>query len=238
MTRDRPETGASAAILVVEDEPKLVRLMRAVLESAGHRVSAVPDGARALEQVALDPPDLVLLDLLLPGELDGFAVCRRIREFSMVPVIMVTARAREEEKLRGFEAGADDYVTKPFSARELLARVSAVLRRTRVQADSPPVVSLGELRIDLAAQRVTRDGEAVHLTPTEYRLLLALARRPGHVITHADLLAEVWGVEYRDEVDYLRTYIRYLRQKLEPDPSNPRYLLTQPGVGYLLATEG
>ncbi len=227
-----------AKVLVVEDEARLVRLIRAVLETQGYRVTVAPTGERALEHVALETPDLVLLDLRLPGGMDGFEICRRIREFSMVPVVMLTASAREEEKLEGFDAGADDYITKPFSARELLARVQAVLRRTQVKQDSPAVIEVGELTINLASQRVSVAGEPVHLTPTEYRLLLALARQPDRVMTHTALLTEVWGIEYRDEVDYLRTYIRYLRQKLEPDPSNPRYLITRPGVGYSLSTEG
>ncbi len=225
-----------AKILVVEDEARLVRLIRAVLESQGYRVTVTPTGERALEQVALEMPDLVLLDLRLPGGMDGFEICRRIRAFSMVPVVMLTASAREEEKLAGFDAGADDYITKPFSARELLARVQAVLRRTQVKQDSPAVIEVGELTINLASQRVSVSSEPVHLTPTEYRLLLALARQPDRVMTHTALLTEVWGIEYRDEVDYLRTYIRYLRQKLEPDPKHPRYLITRPGVGYSLST--
>ena len=226
-----------AKILIVEDEARLVRLIRAVLETQGYKVTVAPTGERALSAVALEMPDLVLLDLRLPGGMDGFEICRRIREFSMVPVVMLTASAREEEKLEGFDAGADDYITKPFSARELLARVQAVLRRTQVKQDSPAVIEVGELSINLASQRVSVAGEPVHLTPTEYRLLLALARQPDRVMTHTALLTEVWGIEYRDEVDYLRTYIRYLRQKLEPDPANPRYLITRPGVGYSLSTE-
>ena len=224
-------------ILVVEDEARLVRLIRAVLESQGYGVTVAPTGERVLETLVLEQPDLVLLDLRLPGGMDGFEICRRIREFSMVPVIMLTASAREEEKLAGFTAGADDYITKPFSSRELLARVQAVLRRTQVRQDSPPVIEIGDLTINLASQRVTIADEPVHLTPTEYRLLLALARQPDRVMTHTALLTEVWGIEYRDEVDYLRTYIRYLRQKLEPDPRYPRYLITRPGVGYSLSTE-
>jgi two-component system KDP operon response regulator KdpE len=226
-----------AKILVVEDEARLVRLIRAVLETQGYKVTVAPTGERALDAVALEMPDLVLLDLRLPGGMDGFEICRRIREFSMVPVVMLTASAREEEKLAGFDAGADDYITKPFSARELLARVQAVLRRTQVKQDSPAVIEVGDLTINLASQRVSVAGDLVHLTPTEYRLLLALARQPDRVMTHTALLTEVWGIEYRDEVDYLRTYIRYLRQKLEPDPANPRYLITRPGVGYSLSTE-
>jgi two-component system KDP operon response regulator KdpE len=214
----------------------LTKLVADILEAGGYRVLVAHDGERALEQVALEAPDLILLDLLLPGPLDGYAVCERLRTFSMIPVIMVTARVREDEKLRGFEAGADDYVTKPFSAKELLARVQAVLRRSRTTAASPPVVEFGDITINLASQQVTSGGAPVHLTPTEYRLLMALARHPDHVMTHTELLVEVWGAEFRDEIDYLRTYVRYLRRTLEPDPANPRYLLTVPGIGYRLAT--
>ncbi|RIK41868.1 MAG: DNA-binding response regulator [Chloroflexi bacterium] len=233
----RAAAAPGARVLVVEDEPRLVQLLRAILEAAGYRVQVVSTGERALEHVALDMPDLILLDLQLPGQLDGFAVAERLRGFSMTPIIMVTAYGREEERLRGFAAGADDYITKPFSARELLARVQAVLRRTQVQADSPARVELGKLSINLATQQVSMGDEPLRLTPTEFRLLTTLARHPNQVLTHTELLTDVWGAEYRDEIDYLRTYIRYLRRKIEPDPANPRYLLTQPGVGYRLATE-
>ncbi|HAX23858.1 MAG TPA: response regulator transcription factor [Thermomicrobiales bacterium] len=228
---------AGTRILVVEDEPALVRLLRSILEAAHYQVRIAPDGKRALEQVALEAPDLILLDLLLPGQMDGYEVCRRIREFSMIPVIMVTARAHEDERLRGFEAGADDYVTKPFSARELLARVKALLRRSQVPASTLPRIRLGELEVDIAAHQVVGHTAPVHLTPTEMRLLVVLARHANRVVPHTSLLTEVWGPEYRDEVDYLRTYVRYLRQKLEPDPTNPRYLITTPGVGYRLVTD-
>lgn len=226
-----------AKILVVEDEPRLVRLMQVVLETARHQVLVATDGESAIAQTALEAPDLVLLDILLPGPLDGFAVCERIRQFSTTPIIMVTARAREEEKLRGFAVGADDYITKPFSAKELLARVHALLRRAQTPIDSAPSVRLGRLTVDLAALQVTGPGGPLHLTPTELRLILALARSPNRVLTHATLLSEVWGSEYRDETEYLRTYVRYLRQKLEPDPKQPRYLITVPGVGYRLDTD-
>jgi len=231
MTNTKPAT-----ILVVEDEPRLVRLIRAVLEKADYRVITVHDGEHAIEQVLLEHPDLVLLDLLLPGPLDGYAVAERLRQFSMVPIIMVTARTHEEERLRGFEAGADDYITKPFSARELLARVQAVLRRTRVPVEGAGRLTLGDVTLDLAAMEVTGPEGPVHLSPTELRLLVALARHPGHAMTHTDLLREVWGPQFSDQVDSLRTYIRYLRKKLEPDPANPRYIVTVPGVGYRLAT--
>ncbi|MDI3340042.1 MAG: response regulator transcription factor [Sphaerobacter sp.] len=228
---------SSATILVVEDEPRLLRLFDSILRTAHYRVLTATDGAQALEMVALESPNLILLDLLLPGDIDGFAVCRRVREFSDIPIIMVTARTQEADKLRGFELGADDYITKPFSAKELLARVQAVLRRSRDTPATPARFSIGHLVIDLAAHRVTRDGQEIHLTPTEFRLLLALARQRGRVIPHDQLLREVWGPEYHNEVEYLRTYVRYLRQKLEPDPAHPRYLLTEPGVGYLLAAD-
>lgn len=234
MNTDKPQLPRQ--VLVVEDEPRLVRLIRAILESAHYQVSVVSHGDLAIEHVALETPDLVLLDLLLPGALDGFETCRRIRGFSMIPIIMLTARAGEEDKLRGFEAGADDYIVKPFSARELLARVQAVLRRSTASAGSPVRVELGDLVIDLAAHHVTSNGEPIHLTPTEFRLLITLAKHPNQVMTHTDLLTEVWGADYRDEIDYLRTYIRYLRQKIEPDPAEPRYLVTTPGVGYRLAS--
>jgi two-component system, OmpR family, KDP operon response regulator KdpE len=233
-----PEPRAGAPILVVEDEPRLIRLLQTILESSGHRVVVATSGEKAVELAALESPQLVILDLLLPGSMDGYQVCQRIREFSMVPVIMLTARTTESEKLRGFAVGADDYVTKPFSAKELLARVQAVLRRSEVPASSPGKVQAGDVVIDLATYRVTVAGREVNLTPTEYRLLLTLARNPNRVIPHPVLLAEVWGVEYEHEVDYLRTYVRYLRKKLEADPTRPRYLRTRPGVGYYLATDG
>ena len=229
-------TQMMSRVLIVEDEPRLVRLIRAILESAHYQVTVVSNGDQAIEHVAVETPDLVLLDLLLPGALDGFEVCRRVRGFSMVPIIMLTARAGEEDRLRGFDAGADDYIVKPFSAKELLARVKAVLRRSSTTAETPARVELGTLVIDLASQQVTSDGEPVHLTPTDFRLLVTLARHPNHVMTHTALLTEVWGMDYRDEIDYLRTYVRYLRQKIEPDPTNPQYLVTTPGVGYRLAT--
>lgn len=232
-----PFHAGNAVILVVEDEQRLIHLIQTILGTQSYSVVVASDGERAVQMAALESPDLVLLDILLPGEMDGFTVCQRIREFSPVPIIMLTARAREHDKLRGFELGADDYITKPFSAKELLARVRAVLRRSQAAAAQPARLEFGDLVIDPAAQRVVVRGQDVALTPTEYRLLLALARHPGHVIPHGSLLTDVWGSEYRDEIDYLRTYIRYLRQKIEVDPAQPRYLLTRPGLGYLLSDE-
>ena len=223
-------------ILVVEDEPRVMRLVSEVLKAVGYRVLASNNGQGAIEQVALEQPDLVLLDILLPQGPDGYEVCRRIRTFSDVAVIMLTARAQESDMLRGFDAGADDYLTKPFSAKELVARVRAVLRRTRHAGETAlPTLRCGELEIDLARRAVKVRDEQVQLTRTEFALLSQLAATPNRVLVHQDLLAAVWGVEYRNDVDYLRAYVHYLRQKLEADPANPRYILTSQGVGYMLA---
>jgi two-component system KDP operon response regulator KdpE len=226
----------TARILVVDDEPKLVRLVREVLTATGYGVLSTGSGESAIELVALEQPDLVLLDIVLAGELDGYAVARRIREFSDTPIIMLTAKARESDLLRGFDAGADDYLTKPFSAKELLARVRAVLRRTQREPSAPveSEIICGPLRLDLARRRVTVNGQPVRLTPTEYALLHTLAVHRNQVLLHEQLLSQVWGPEYRDDIDYLRAYIRYLRQKLEADPAHPQLIVTEPGVGYLL----
>jgi two-component system KDP operon response regulator KdpE len=186
--------------------------------------------------VSLEQPDLVLLDILLPGAMDGYEICRRLREFSTVPVIMLTAKASDVDILTGFDAGADDYLTKPFNAKELLARVKAVLRRSqRPEEISTATFACGELTIDYARHAVTRGDETVSLTRTEYALLRELALNANRVLSHPDLLIAVWGPEYRDEVDYLRAYVRYLRRKIEVEPSNPRFILTLPGVGYMLS---
>jgi two-component system KDP operon response regulator KdpE len=225
----------SAKILVVEDEPRVVRLISEVLNAVGYHVIAAMSGQPAIEMVALEQPDLVLLDILLPHGLDGYEVCRRIREFSSVPVIMLTAKAQETDILRGFDVGADDYLTKPFSAKELLARVRAVLRRVqRPEEMVTATLTCGELEINFSRHTVKMRGERVSLTRTEYDLLRQLALNANRVMLHQDLLTEVWGAEYRDDIDYLRAYIRYLRRKLEADPSNPEYILTAQGVGYML----
>lgn len=226
----------SEKILIVDDEPRVLQLVRTVLEAVGYEVVAAMKGESAIQMVALEQPDLVLLDIRLPNDMNGYQVCERIRGFSTVGVIMLTAKARHEDVIRGFEAGADDYVTKPFNAKELVARVEAVLRRTRDPGDRvQPTTACGKLEIDLARKTVKVRGERVALTPTEYALLGQLARHPNCVMTHSQLLAKVWGPEYRDDVDYLRAYVRYLRRKLEDDPSNPEYILTAQGVGYMLA---
>ena len=223
-------------ILVVEDEPRVVLLVSQVLKAVGYEVVAAANGTSALDTFALEQPDMVLLDILLPHGPDGYEVCRRIREFSNVPVIMLTAKARESEMLRGFDVGADDYLTKPFSAKELVARVRAVLRRAeRAEESGAPTLRCGELEIQFARRAVRVRGQVVHLTRTEYALLRALALYPNRVQLHADLLTAVWGSAYRDDVDYLRAYVRHLRRKLEVDPAHPRHILTSQGVGYMLA---
>jgi two-component system KDP operon response regulator KdpE len=223
-------------ILVVDDEPRVVRLVSEVLKAVGYQVVSAATGEAAIEMFALEQPDLVLLDILLPRGPDGYEVCQQIREFSNTPVIMLTAKARESEMLRGFDVGADDYLTKPFSAKELVARVRAVLRRSeRSEETTSTRLRCEKLEIDFARRSVRVRGEMVHLTRTEYALLRELALNANRVVLHRDLLAAVWGPEYRNDVDYLRAYVRYLRRKLEVDPAHPRYILTSQGVGYMLA---
>lgn len=222
-------------ILIVEDEARVVRLVREVLKAVGYEVTATASGEAAIERVALEAPDLVLLDLMLPEGPDGYEVCRRLREFSEVPVIMLTARAQDTDVLRGFEVGADDYLTKPFNAKELVARVKAVLRRSEVSAydDMQSRVAAGDLRLDPVGSKVVRsDGSEIELTPIEFRLLHVLMRNAGRVLSHDYLLANAWGYEYEGYSNQIAVYIRRLRTKIEPKPSNPCYLHTVRGVGY------
>jgi two-component system, OmpR family, KDP operon response regulator KdpE len=223
-------------ILVVDDAPRVVRLVTEVMKAAGYEVVAAASGEACLAQVALEQPDLVLLDILLAAGMDGYEVCRRLREFSTVPVIMLTAKAQESDLLEGFEAGADDYLTKPFSAKELIARVKAVLKRSQHPEEKVSAsLVCGDIEVDFARHAVQVRNKEVGLTRTEYALLRELALNPNRVLLHQDLLRAVWGPEYRDDIDYLRAYIRYLRVKLETDPSDPQYIITSPGVGYMLA---
>lgn len=224
--------------MIVEDQPQVIRLVTEVLRAVGYDVIAAISGETAIEMTAMEQPALILLDIMFPQGPDGFEVCRHIRQFSDVPIIMLTAKAKENDKLRGFDAGADDYLTKPFSAKELVARVRAVLRRSH-QPDEIITASLkcGELVINFAHHSVKVSGKEVSLTRTEYSLLRQLALNPNRVMLHLDLLNAVWGQEYRDDIDYLRAYIRYLRMKLEKDPSNPKYIITSPGIGYMLACQ-
>jgi two-component system, OmpR family, KDP operon response regulator KdpE len=220
------------SILVVDDEPLLLRFLCTNLASVGYKVFCAADGNTALHLMEQENPDLVILDIMLP-DIDGFELCRRIREYSEVPIIMLTGRGDEIDKVTGLNAGADDYVTKPVGAEELLARVKAILRRTRFgQAQAPSTFVCDDLSVDFRQRRVTVRGQEVRLSPTEFGLLEQLAARAGRVIPHKDLLRAVWGPDYRDDIEYVRVYVRYLRQKIEDDPARPRYILTEPGVGY------
>ncbi len=223
---------ALATALVVEDEPEIARLVRAYLEREGFRVEVAADGNRALESFAHLRPDVVVLDLMLPG-LDGWEVCRRIREGSRAAVLMLTARDAVEDRVQGLELGADDYVTKPFSPRELVARVRAVLRRNRWGGRE--VLRVGELVVDFRRRRVRVSGRAVRLTHTEWRVLEALAGQPGQVLTRWQLIDRVYGESFEGFERTVDVHVKNLRQKLEPDPQQPRYVLTVHGVGYKLA---
>jgi len=227
---------AGEHVLVVDDEPRYLRVIRFNLEAGGYRVTCTATGEDALSLLRAHDPDLVILDLMLPG-MDGFGVCRRIRELADTPIIMLTAKGADEDKVKGLRVGADDYVTKPFSAQELVARVEAVLRRAHPAETPPrqPTLVAGNLRIDFLAQRVTAHGLEVRLSPTEYRLLTCLAASAGRVLTHEYLLENVWGTAYRGEHEILRIALWRLRRKLEKDPSNPRTIITRPGVGYMLS---
>ncbi len=220
-------------VLVVDDEPRMTRFIRMNLELEGYRVIEAHNGVEALDKVRADLPDLVILDVMMP-ELDGFETLEMLREVSNVPVIMLTVRADEDDKVRGLELGADDYVTKPFGARELASRVKAVLRRTRGPVTSEKAILRidDRLSVDFNNHEVVVEGQRIKLRPTEFRLLYHLIENAGWVMPHETLLAKVWGYEYREEVHYLRLYVAYLRQKIEPDPSHPRYIFTERGVGY------
>jgi DNA-binding response OmpR family regulator len=227
---------ASEHVLVVDDEPRYLRVIRFNLEAGGYLVTCAATGEEALGLLRAHDPDLMVLDIMLP-DIDGFEVCRRARELSDTPIIMLTAKGADEDKIKGLRLGADDYVTKPFSAEELVARVEAVLRRVHAAETSPrqPTLVVGDLGIDFLARRVTARGREVRLSPTEYRLLTCLAARPGTVLTHQHLLETVWGPAYRGEHEILRIALWRLRHKLEKDPSNPRTIITRPGVGYMLS---
>lgn len=224
-------------ILIIEDEAQIRRFLRSSLAANGYDLLEAGSAKDGLEQAAQLRPDAIILDLGLP-DLDGIEVLRRIRSWSAVPVVILTARGQEQEKIALLDAGADDYLTKPFGVGELLARIRAALRRTAgAQVAEAPVVSAGDLRIDLGRRQVQRGGAEVHLTPIEYRLLAALVRNLGRVVTQRQLLQEVWGPEYTDSAHYLRIYMQHLRHKLEADPARPRHLITEPGVGYRFKDE-
>ncbi len=219
-------------ILVVDDEPRIVRMVRMNLEAEGARVIEAHNGADALKQVRQALPNAVILDVMMP-ELDGWETLQMIRETSDVPVIMLTVRADEDDRVRGLELGADDYLGKPFSPRELVSRLKAVLRRTERAGEKEEMLKIDDdLTIDFRNFQVIVKGNPVRLRPTEWRLLYHLVHHAGWVLTHDDILAKVWGPEYKGADEYVRLYITYLRQKIEPDPANPRYILTERGIGY------
>ena len=222
---------SGARVLVVDDEPQILRALETMLRGAGFEIETAATGEAALAQAAVRPPDAVILDLVLPGK-SGTDVCRELREWSHVPVLVLSAIGEEREKVAALDAGADDYVTKPFGIDELLARLRAVLRRALPATE--PVVEIGELRIDLDKRAVHRNGNLVQLTPHEFALLRLLALNEGKLLTHQMILREVWGPAYQAESHYLHVYISQLRRKIESDPTRPRYILTEPGAGYRL----
>jgi len=226
-------------VLVVDDELSIIKFLRANLEAKDYKVLAAMDGTEALQVIEMELPDLVILDIMMP-KMDGFEVCRRLREWSQIPIIMLSARGDEKDKVKCLELGADDYITKPFGASELTARVSAVLRRTEAATTIPtqPSFTSGDLKINFVQRRVTVAGKEVKLTPTEYNLLQEFVLNAGKVLTHTHLLNKVWGPEYREDRQYLHVFVRRLRDKLEPDPTSPRYIMTVPGVGYQFQDSG
>lgn len=228
MTLRRPR------ILVVDDEPEIQKYTASSLRTHGYQVLTADDGSEALKIVSEEIVHLVLLDIMMPGP-NGFEVCQAIRRDSAVPIIMLSSRGQERDKVRALDAGADDYLTKPFGVEELLARVRAVMRRSGIaDATSAPAVHTQDFDIDFGRRRITANGQEITLTPTEFNLLAHLARNAGKVLTHRAILQSVWGPEYGDETDYLWAYVRRLRRKMEPDPQHPRYLITEAGVGYRL----
>ncbi len=226
-------SASARLILIVDDEARMRRFMQMNLELEGYRVIEAENGLEAIDKVREQLPDLVVLDVMMP-QLDGFEALRIIRETSNIPVIMLTVRSDEDDKVKGLELGADDYVSKPFSPRELASRIKAILRRT--EANSPVekgmIIVDDDLQVDLNKRQALVRGEAVKLRPIEFKLLYHLATNSGWTMPHETLLAKVWGHEYREETHYLRLYITYLRQKIEQDPSNPEYILTERGIGY------
>jgi len=220
-------------ILVCDDEPQILRALKVILRDAGYEAVTASTGEEALDRAAVKPPEAAILDLMLP-DVDGVEVTRRLREWSQMPIVVLSAVGEEDRKVEALAAGADDYVTKPFGPRELVARLEAALRRAQPEGAEPVIAAEG-IEIDLAARSVFRDGEPVHLTPTEFGLLRALARNRGKLMTHRALLVEVWGVEYEDDLQVLRAHVANLRRKIEP-PDGPKYILTDPGVGYRFTT--
>ncbi len=228
----------SPIVLVIEDEPQVRRFLRATLTAHGYQIIEAREGREGLREAATRNPDLVLLDLGLP-DIDGVDVTRQLREWTLTPIVVLSARDQESEKIEALDAGADDYLTKPFGAGELLARIRVALRHAKQNRESSrdPLFCVGDLRVDLAARSVAVADREVHLTPTEYKMLAILIKHSGKVITHRQLLKEVWGLAYAEHTNYLRVFMAQLRHKLEADPARPRYLLTEPGVGYRIKAE-
>jgi len=218
-------------ILVVDDEPQITRVLRTSLSSRGYDIRVANDGETALEIMKDWTPDLVITDLSMP-HMDGLELCRRLRPSTQIPIIILSVRGEERTKVQALDAGADDYVTKPFGIEELLARVRATLRRTPAPEEQPSLIEIGDFRIEPAAHRVTVRGKEVHLTPKEFDLLAFLARHPGKVVTHRALLSAIWGGQSAEQVEYLRVFVGQLRKKLEMEASSPRYIVTEPWVGY------
>ncbi|MCG3163767.1 MAG: Transcriptional regulatory protein KdpE [Acidobacteria bacterium] len=218
-------------ILVVDDEMQILRVMRASLPARGYEVRTAPGGEEAIDEVRKEEPDLIILDLVMP-KMSGLEVCRRVREFSNAPIIVLSAKEAEADKVAALELGADDYVTKPFGLDELLARMHAILRRVQASTNHASVFTVGDVAVDADARRVTIAGREVKLTPKEFEVLKHLVSNAGKVVTHRSLLLAVWGVEATDQTDYLRVFINQLRRKIEPDPPHPRYIITEPWVGY------
>lgn len=234
LTKPTKEPRGGKLVLIVDDEPHMVRMIRMNLERDGFRVIEAKNGVQALDQIRTKLPDVVLLDVMMP-ELDGFATLKMLREFSSIPVIMLTAKGEENDRVYGLELGADDYLSKPFGPRELSARIKAVLRRAESISVSPDEAILkvdSRLHVDLNTRSVLVNGEPVKLRPLEFRLLYYLIENAGWTVTYEQILANVWGYEYREESHYVRLYVNYLRQKIEEDSANPRYILTERGVGY------
>ena len=216
---------------MVDDEPHVLEALSTILEGRGYRVRVAPNGAMALDEIAIERPDVVLLDLAMPG-LDGVEVCRRVRSYSRVPILVLSALSDEPRKVRALDVGADDYVTKPFGVEELLARIRAAIRRGQAQRDDAAVLQLSGIEIDQIAHRVLVDGNEVHLTPTQYELLRFFANNPDRVLTQRAILVGVFGPPYEDAVDNLRTFVAQLRRKVEHDPARPQRIVTEPGLGY------
>jgi two-component system, OmpR family, KDP operon response regulator KdpE len=222
-------------ILVVDDEPQIVRALKVILRGAGYSTDQAESKEEALNAVSVHPPDAMVLDLVLPDG-SGVEVCSEVRSWTSLPIIVLSAVGDEREKVRALDAGADDYITKPFGTDELLARLRAALRRVS-EDGREPTIDLGGLVIDLAARTVAKDGEEIHLTPIEFGLLRVLALNRGKLVTHRQLLREVWGPAYEDETHYLRVHVAHIRAKIEREPSRPRHLITEPGIGYRLRDE-